>query len=77
MLNLSNINEAEEGRRLVELAEDKERQRGRTPETCQFLYRSLKATLSYFTVKLVIITKEFAILIEVSRLSCDDLVMIL
>ena len=40
------------------------------------LIKTLKARLSYFTVKLVIITNEFAILVEVTRLSCDDLVII-
>ena len=37
---------------------------------------SLKARLSYFPVKLVIIPNEFAIVIEVTRLSCDGLVVV-
>jgi len=52
------------------------RQRGRTRETCHVLYRSLKARPSHFPVKLVTITNEFAIVIEVIRLSCDGLVII-
>ena len=76
---IHNINEAEEAR-------EKEgrtrrvfpvwRQRRRTRETCHVLSQSLKARPSYFPVKLVIITNEFAIIIEVTRLSCDGLVII-
>ena len=44
------------------------RQRGRTRETCHVLYQSLKARLSCFPVKLVIITNEFAIVIQVKIL---------
>ena len=36
---------------------------------------SLKARLSYFKVKLVIVTHEFTIVIEVTILSCDGLVV--
>lgn len=49
------------------------RQRGRTREKYHVLYQSLKARLSYLPVKLVIITSEFAIVIEVTILSCDGL----
>ena len=40
------------------------------------LYQSLKARLSYFPVKLVIIAGEFAIVIEITILSCDGLVVV-
>ena len=40
------------------------------------LYQSLKARLSYFQVTLVIIASEFAIVIEITILSCDCLVVI-
>ena len=52
------------------------RQRGRTREKYHVLYRWLKARLSYFPVKLVIIASEFAILNEDTRLSCDGPVII-
>ena len=45
-------------------------------ETCHVLYQSLIARLSYLPVKLVIITNECAIVIEVPRLSWDGLVII-
>ena len=52
------------------------RQRERTPETCQVLYRSLNARLSNFPVKLVTIADhdELGIIIEVTRLSYDGLI---
>ena len=76
LLKIRNINEAEEGRRRVKLAEcvRSEDKRGRTRESYHVLYRSLKARLSYFPVKPVIIANEFAIDIEVTILSCDGLV---
>ena len=43
---------------------------------CHVLYRSLKARLRYFLIKLVIIAKEFSVVIEVTRLSCDGLAII-
>ena len=49
------------------------RERGRTRETCHVLYQSLKARLSCFPVKLVIFANEFAIVFEVTILSCDAL----
>ena len=75
---IHNRNEAEEGRRRAKLAEvcPVWRQRGRTRETCHVLYQSLKARLSCFPVKLVIITNEFAIVIEVTIFYCDGLVVI-
>ena len=47
------------------------RQRGRTRETCHVLYQSLKARHSCFPVKIVIISNEFAIVINVTIFSCD------
>ena len=52
------------------------RQRGRTREKFHVLYQSLKTRLNYFPVKLVIIASEFAIVIEITILSCDGLVVI-
>ena len=40
------------------------------------LYQSLRARLSYFPVKLVIIASEFAIVLEVAILTYDGLVVI-
>ena len=51
-------------------------QRGRTRETCHVSYQSMKARLSCFPVKLVIITNEFAIVMKVTIFSCDGLVII-
>ena len=66
------INEVEEGRRKVELAVCQVwRQRGRTRETCRLLYRSLKARLRYFLLKLVTITNEFDNIKKVIRLYSD------
>ena len=45
-------------------------------ETYYVLYQSLKARLSCFPVKLVIITNKFAIVIKVTIFSCDGLVVI-
>ena len=52
------------------------RQRGRTQEKFHVLYQSLKTKLNYFPVKLVIIASEFAIVTEITILSCDGLVVI-
>ena len=54
-------------------------ERGKKSKPGHHIYQSLKSRLSCFTVKLVIITNEmneFAIVIEVTRLSCDGLVII-
>ena len=69
----NNVNEAEKGRRRVELAYCV---RSGDKDDELELHRSLKAGLSYFTVKLVIITREFVFFFFLSK-SQDCLVMVL
>ena len=76
---IHNRNEAEEGRRRIKLAECVQ-SAGKEDElekhVMSYIYQSPKARLSCFPVKLVIITNEFAIVIQVTIFSCDSLVVI-